>query len=274
MKSLKKCNSIFLFILVLILFANCGNWWNMMSSSGDSTIVIEGKKEIKNTRLVLSPGTTVIFKGYTHGTLGGTSYHPGELIIGDGATLIAKGTPENPIVFKLDEDTKSGYLTFKENCNTDSIIQYCIFENNIILDCYNNIIISKCKFEFSTVNIYKGKIIIDHNTFNGYNSTIIGKWELDPLVDLTITYNNINNSEREGVVFGNISPVIEYNNILSCISYAIFTGFSNNVLLVKNNYIKDCNGITGIDIDASQCLNVIYSNYYRTTPVPEAGCGW
>ena len=75
------------------------------------------------------------------------------------------------------------------------------------------------------------------------------------------------------IQINSLSPLIEYNNIVNCKNFAIAVSLSSNIL-VKYNYIKDCFGKVGVDTNEGQCWNVVYSNYYRTTPVPDAGCGW
>ena len=266
---IKFINILILLILIGII-NNCGviDWFSTTFEEGN-TMIVEGRKEIKNTKIVLRPGAKVIFKTEEKASIGGTVYEPGELIIGKGATLIAQGTPENPILFKVAEGDDNGYLTCTENSTKDSIIQYCKFEN-VNLDCKNYIEIYRSKFifdKYNYINVIGGKI--EYNTFEGGSDTL---WLGDSIEK--VKYNFIQNSERSGIVCFNIYAIIENNNILNTKMYAIANGTTNNKILAKYNYIKDCAGKVGIDTNGSQCLNVIFSNYYRTTPVPDAGCGW
>jgi len=188
---------ILLLMLTLLLFKGCScyNWWNMMSATTDesNTMIIEGRKEIRNRTLVLSPGTQVIFRGKEKPSIGGTVYEPGELIIGEGATLIAEGTPDEPIVFKVDEGDSDGFLRFAVNCNKDSIVQYCKFEKFTRVLLENDINISKCKFNYAYIEISQCNPVIQYNTFNGTDEgkgSIISTYSTEDNISAPIIRHN------------------------------------------------------------------------------------
>jgi len=282
---MNNTKKILLLMLTLLLFkgCSCGNWWNMMSATTDesNTLIIEGVKEIRNRTLVLSPGTKVIFKTKEIPVgLMNPRYEGGSLIIGNNASLIAKGTPDNPVIFSSLDDSSGGALFFENGCNTEnSILKYCLFEKNILLHLFlssveESIEISRCKFNYSDIVLINGSPKIVYNTFISSKSPLVQF--PDGLIAPRIEFNLIENCFDGFYIYnGMFSTLINNNNFNHINGYAVY--FYNHKLskplVIRNNYIKNCNGLSGIDKDGSQSYNVIHSNY-RTNLVSGAGCGW
>jgi len=240
--------------------------------------VIRGTKTISGDGNVftIQPGTTVRFKETTFGNVWG------ELVITNGAKLIAQGTAEEPIIFESPDI--GGQITLKETASNESIIEYCELNSSTRVDVWNSTVtIQYNKFNTSSISLCKNSSpIILYNTFDGQSELIQLIWGGAYAGSAIIKYNIIKSALSHGIqlhtggLYGNKRPILEYNNIEDCEDYAVWwwnEDDENDKLSISNNYIANCNSKTGVDTTGEQSDNVIYETY-RTTPVEEAGCGW
>lgn len=235
------------------------------------TEIISGEGEV----LTIQPGTTVKFKGAGQYIFGNGYADEGELVITNGATLIADGEQER-ITFELAGGGRG--ITFEEDASDDSILKYCEFKQVYVAVRNSSTTIKYNKFiEGSTIGCYLYSApVIEYNTFDSegssnntairYNHYWAGR---ESVVSPVIKHNDIK-YHYFGVSFSKTDcPIVEYNNITNCEIYAVNWSTSGTV---SNNYIANCNSIIGIDTTGEQSA-AIYQNP-RTTPVPDAGCGW
>ena len=246
-----------------------------------TTLIIRGKRTISGETLTIEPGTTVKFK--TIPGLMDVEYH-GELVLKDGARLIAKGTADNPIIFETED---SSTITFEEDSDGEnSVIEYCKFEKGIEFELNTTVNINQCKFIESGIQLYKSnESVIQYNNFSGepYGAICLirsgGSGDTSP--EPTIRYNNFENS-NDAIILFCIPNAIKYNNIIDIEDYAInysgeylneeYGGFPST-FTVANCYIADCNGKSGVDTDGSQSEGIVYENP-QTSSVSGAGCDW
>lgn len=274
-----------LLIIILVQLTGCGSdWWNTTfgienrgdTISGDITIrsgetyIIKGGKTVTNgATMKIEPGAKIRFVALEIGGPGGTITKIGGIGFQDNSKMIAKGTKENPIVFELGSEKGGGVVNFKEDSSNDTVIEYCEFRK-VSLGLSNSVIVRYCKFNYASLNISKqSRSFIIYNDFNG---EIISIDTSSP----SIKYNNLIshlNLDRGAIIrYDSSTPIVEYNNITKSSDKAIY--LSGGTLTINNNYIADCNGQTGVDLTGSQSSSgVVYQNP-RTTPVPDAGCGW
>jgi len=265
------------FVLVPVVFLINGCTLNEGLKISNGLIEVYGRCTV-NYELTIQPGTKVVFKEKQTFFIGGGD--PGEIEFKDGGKLIAKGTAQNPIVFE-NMQISIGHIYLRENASNESIMEY-IDINGITINIANSSLIQKCKFHNEAwILISNNSPLVKYNTItrtemtSGTGIGIDGVGGTNP--SPKIHYNNISGGGGYGIsiVFTNY-PDIRYNNITNTSKGAVsYTGSIPNpmTITIYDNYISDCKGQSGVDTTGSQSYNVIYVNP-RTSPVPEAGCGW
>lgn len=260
-------------LLVFVLFAlsGCGQtWWETLYER-KNVLVITGRHTISGETLELKPGTIIKFKPVKGFSLAGeVILESGELVFENGAKLIARGTPSDPIIFTREED--EGILTFKENSDgKNTIIQYCEFrEKTHIRTEASSLCIEYNKFRktWTEYPIYqiKGSMLIKNNTFEGSNTTLIDCGGSGTRAE--IIYNDIKNGYYGIDSAGELT--VKYNNITNCDGFAISAPASS---VIDTNYVANNNGKQGVDVTGEQSDHVAYTNP-QTSPIPNADCGW
>ena len=84
-------------VLLVISLTGC-DYWKTLTRGGEGAFIIKGTKTISGQTIEFKPGTRVRFESKKTPTVGGETHVYGELILTNGAKLIARGTPNNPII--------------------------------------------------------------------------------------------------------------------------------------------------------------------------------
>jgi len=272
----KKLILLFIFSITLLTLQGCGGITDYFEELFDPTLmIVRGTETISGDGEVLTivPGTTVRLKGSGRYLLGDGYAEVGQLILTNGAKLIANGETER-IIFETGD---GGYgITFEEDSSTNSVITYCelkelsISIKNYFINIKNN------KFTETTIGCYlNSSPLIEYNIFDGESLLLTGigisaEWGGDDSVSPIIRYNIIKYFYYGLTFYKSNTPIIESNNITNCESYAV--NWSTNGI-ISNNYIADCNGKVSVDLTGEQSSGVKYQNP-RSTPVEDAGCDW
>ena len=242
-------------------------------------MIIRGEKPIsgEGKTYTIPKGTTVRFKENV--ILAGYSPEPG-LVFSDGASLIAQGTADDPVVFESHD--RSALITFRESSSTESIIEYCD-ANNTVMKFENSITIQYCKFNYGGVLCSKGSNATIKNNSFFESSVAIDSNENTYIPCPTIQYNNIDlnrldSGDPYGILIrnGSADTVIRFNNIMNSLAGAVdYAGeyITVDKINIYDNYILNCNSMTGVDTNGSQCYGVNVVSY-STSQITEAGCGW
>ncbi|MFH1541173.1 MAG: hypothetical protein ABID79_04905 [Elusimicrobiota bacterium] len=272
---MKNIKNTFLFIvpvLLVISLAGC-DYWKTLTRGGEGAFIIEGTKTISGQTIEFKPGTTVKLKTKKTSTIGGVVPTYGELVLTNGARLIARGTPTNPIIFETSESYPGGIIFNSDSDGANSVIEYCEFKTNISISCNNSISIQYCKFGRnligSVINQDSGNLTVKNCTFGGANTSVIycggqGTSALSTLIE----YCDIKNGYYGITSFGSLS--IKNSNITNCTKYAIGSLAS---AIAESNYVANCNGKQGVDTTGEQSDGILYTNP-QTSPITNAGCGW
>ena len=216
--------------------------------SGDETwhgtIVIEGDVKIAPTgRLIILPGTRVLFKAKTDKTHSGRDKTRSELIVK--GMLSARGTINNKIWFSSYEKSprmQDWYGIIISNPNRTSIIEYAIVEY-----AYNGITIKRCNAQINNSQIQfnyhsglqielgaKPKLTENIISENGYAGVVCNTGARPFLSDNMITKNNI------GLIsFGTSAPNL--GNMKKGPDYNIGRNgfFDNYTFDIQNHSSKD-----------------------------------
>ena len=273
MKSKKEEYEVILIMLILLFINGC-NFDPAYPKIifGEKEIIVKGPNEIRDT-LTISPGTTVRIEDIEGRIDVFPLYNVGKLTILEGGKLIARGTKENPIVFIKRSFGVDPGLYFESSASNESILEYCEFREGVVVSISNSMTVQYCKFNLTSLdNLETHKnstCLIRYNTFYGNQTNSIGIGVRDNSIP-SITYNQIDGKNLLTTGIGidpSANPKIENNNIIDC-EYAVYANTQN--FIITSNYIVK-NGI--VDITGNNSHYVTYVNP-RTSPVPEAGCGW
>jgi TonB family protein len=218
------------------------------------TIILSGDVTVpKNSRLVIEPGTKVLFDSNVDLTKGGTDKTRSEMIVR--GTLIARGLPGRKITFSSNaESPRMGdwYSLQFLHLKGGTLLEYCVIEyaHNGLTIKNSKILVNNCEVRYnyhagirtevkSTAEI-KNSIISE----NGYAGLIC---ELGAKPVLT---DNLISSNRIGVVvfslsqpnLGNMKPGDTYNpgrnNVYNNEEFNLYN-HSNKKIIAENNYWGD-----------------------------------
>ena len=272
----KKITILIIFSAALLTLQGCGYITDYFEELfTPNLMIIRGQKTVSGAGEVFTvpPGTTVEFRSLALAQING------ELLITGGSKLIAQGTAEEPIIFK--SNNTGGIIYFDTSASTASVVEYCNFDDTDI-KMLNSTNIQHCKFSICSIELYFAITpTIQYNSFEGTtayseSSQIISRngeneYNLAPI----IRYNNFTTIYNFAIYFyEGENPIIEYNNITNCEEFAIYHASNNSIqYTVNNNYISNCNGLTGLDTTGEQSHNITYSSY-KSTFISEAGAGW
>jgi hypothetical protein len=227
------------------------NWQGTIIISGDVTIE-------QKSRLVIEPGTKVLFEANLDLTKGGTDKTRSEIIVR--GTLIARGLPGRKITFSSNSDSPrmgDWYSLEFLHLKSGTLLEYCVIEyaHNGLTIKNSHVLINNCEVRYnyhagirtevkSTAEI-KNSIISE----NGYAGLICELGSKPVLTDNLISLNRI------GVVIfslsqpnlGNKLPGDEYNpgrnNIYNNEEFNLYN-HSNKKIVAENNYWGDKNRST------------------------------
>ena len=219
------------------------NWKGTIILSGDVTVP-------QNSRLVIEPGTKILFESNVDVTKGGNDKTRSEIIVR--GTLIARGLPGRKITFSSNaENPKMGdwYSLEFLHLKGGTLLEYCIIEyaHNGLTIKNSHILVNNCEVRYnyhagirtevkSTADI-KNSIISE----NGYAGLICELGSKPVLTDNLISLNRI------GVVvfslsqpnLGNMKPGDTYNpgrnNIYNNEEFNLYN-HSNKKIIAENNY--------------------------------------
>ncbi|MFH1541172.1 MAG: hypothetical protein ABID79_04900 [Elusimicrobiota bacterium] len=262
-------NFLFIIPVLLVIGLSGCDYWKTLTRGGEDAFIIKGTKTISGQTIEFKPGTRVRFESEKTSTIGGETHVYGQLIFTNGARLIARGTPNNPIVFETEDE---GGILLKNDASSNSIIEYCKFDLDTYISCENSITIQYCKFDHAWISSWVSdtqvvKPTIQYNSFDSSlpyrnaGNIISGGFSV-------IQFNEMKGGYRP-ISAGTI--VIKKNNIVNSLDYAIVSGPGAEV---HDNYIANCNGKTGPDTTGEQVdISGTYTNP-QTSPIPNAGCGW
>lgn len=261
MKRLKDGMFGVLSVFLTLILTGCAQWWATVFERPETVLIQD--TIVWGQTVEFKPGTRIIF----------VEVAQPQLVLRDGAKIIAKGTPDKPIIFEAQKEAR---VLFMGSGNWEqSLIEYCKFGKDVDLEIEAPLPVRYCKFVGSTLWAEEGEV--SFNTFQGACSRgriIINGYGVRP----KITYNQIKDGKR-GIVFDSIcQPEIRFNNIINTESYAVGKYYdiwvpSPTYHTIDHNYIADCNGQTGVDLDGGQSKCILYTNA-QNSPIPGAGCGW
>lgn len=250
--------------IIIFLFSGCGE--NPSIKTGSGTVEICGKNTLTDT-MVVSPGSTVTFKRITRGTFLFLTGEDGELDVGTGGELVAQGVSGNIISFNL--DGQRGTLNFSDTASNNSKLEYCEFKGDIQVCVSNSMSIQYCKFD-NGFHSFAGISILG-NSIVQYNSLLNGPGISSEKGSPIIKYNNMDSGSQGISILSASLPDINNNNITNMSVYAFI--FQGSSYTVTSNYVANCKGKTGADLDGSQSSGVVYVSP-QTSPVSGTGCGW
>ena len=219
------------------------NWRGTIILSGD--VVVEQK-----SRLVIEPGTKVLFEPNQDVTKGGNDKTRSEIIVR--GTLIARGLPGRKVTFSSNSNTPrmgDWYSIEFLHLKAGTLLEYCVIEyaHNGITIKNSNILVSNCELQYNYHAGIRTEIKANPEiknsilSENGYAGLICELGSKPLLTDNLISLNRI------GVVvfslsqpnLGNLSPGENYNpgrnSIFSNEEYNFYNHSSKKVY-AENNY--------------------------------------
>ena len=224
------------------------NWSGTIIISGDVTIA-------QKSRLVIEPGTRILFEPNQDVTKGGADKTRSEIIVR--GTLVARGLPGRKITFSSNsESPRMGEWYSLEflHLKGGTLLEYCVVEyaHNGLTIKNTHMIVNNCEVRYnyhagirtevkSTAEI-KNSMISE----NGYAGLICELGSKPVLTDNLISLNRI------GIVvfslsqpnLGNMAPGDDYNpgrnNIYNNEEYNLYN-HSNKKIFAENNYWGDRN---------------------------------
>ena len=222
------------------------NWRGTIIISGD--VVVEEK-----SRLVIEPGTKILFEANQDITKSGTDKTRSEIIVR--GTLIARGLPGRKIIFSSNSNIPrmgDWYSVEFLHLKTGTLLEYCVVEyaHNGITIKNSNILMSNCELRYNyhagIRTEVKGNPEIKNSIIseNGYAGLICELGSKPVLTDNLISLNRI------GVVvfslsqpnLGNLTPGENYNpgrNSIFSNEEFNFYNHSNKKVFAENNYWGD-----------------------------------
>jgi TonB family protein len=227
------------------------NWRGTIVIAGDVTIE-------KKSRLVIEPGSKILFEPYTDMTKSGADKTRSELIVR--GTLIARGLPGRKITFSSNSDSPrmgDWYSMEFLHLKSGTLLEYCVIEyaHNGLTIKNSNIIVNNSEVRYNyhagirtevkAIPEIKNSIISE----NGYAGLICELGSKPVLTDNLISLNRI------GVVvfslsqpnLGNMAPGDNYNpgrnNIFNNEEFNLYN-HSNKKIGAENNYWGDKNRST------------------------------
>jgi len=224
-------------------------------TTNDSPVILNGSIRLTaNATLIIDPGVTVNF---------GNSYYSIDI----GGTLVAIGTPDNPITFTIPDNQTNGRSIFFEPSspgwsdatNSGSIIQYANF-NKIYVYTSSSLKIDNCNFNFavpqSPIIISGGSPTISNNkiVFTGQDPSHYCYGISVQSGTPTITNNEFDgNGQLTGINAQSSNPFTISNNIFSKCWIGVKAP-TTVVLTVQGNQFLGCND--GLDINEVARLTI------------------
>jgi hypothetical protein len=256
---MKNINLILLLILVFVSTSHSqvqringekisgnANWQGTVILAGD--VIIE-----QNSRLIIEPGTKVLFEPNQDLTKGGSDKTRSELIVK--GTLIARGLPGRKITFSSNSTTPrmgDWYSIEFLHLKTGTLLEYCLvqYAHNGLTIKNSNILINNCEFHYNyhagIRTEVKANPEINNSIMseNGYAGLICELGSRPVLTDNLVSLNRIGM-----VVFslsqpnlGNLTPGEDYNpgrnSIYGNEEFDLYN-HSNKKVFAENNHWGD-----------------------------------
>jgi len=233
----------------------------------------------EDTRLVIAPGTRVLFEPPPPGTDRFRQHpnFPGSELIVRG-TLVAEGTPGRPILFAAaDPDAPAGSWGGVNLAQaTSNSFSHCIFRqaDSALHSRNSEVFIEQCLFENNLVAIrfHSSAILIENNLLRN-NATGIRFHDGAPV----ICRNRLVANGKAFFITAHPREVrIEANDIVDSREFAVVLGeeVPEDVNMAGNFWGEGDPGRTIFDRRRSDYLGRVRVEPRRTEPVPSAGISW
>ncbi len=217
---------------------------------------------VEPATLTILPGTKVIFSAHSDDQHSGGEVPMDEWIaqhddptqtleyaqshcVMDVFTLIARGTPDEMIIFTSDSENPDGADWQHIQVGYGSIVEYCVFEYSraaldVAPDTGGSVIVSN---NIMRHNLWAGLAIHENSTTMVTNNTIYhsgGHQGIAVLGNPILENNDIRNCKVGVVIFSNVSPTLK-NNIFIDNDYGV-TITDNSTPTLEGNIISSPNG--------------------------------
>jgi Secretion system C-terminal sorting domain len=225
------------------------------------TVLINGNVTIKDSvKLIVSPGTKVIFQGQFKLSVRGTLIAMGDkddsIIFTKSKTMIGDGWPG--INFDNCQTGAKGALTH----NDTSYLQYCIFEYAKNMNPFNGGAISVCFFS---------KLVISNCIFRNdtadYGAAILISSLSNPVIKSNLFYGNHTYRNGGAIAIDSKSQPVIMNNFItnnSCFGYIYSEGggiyVTNSNPVIVNNIMSNNYGSIGGGISIANNAEPVFSN--------------